>query len=50
MIAMYQRIGFPLKGRAGYETSAARAAGSAIFEEFRKTKRAPCTQATTVHR
>ena len=49
MIAMYRRIGFPLKGRAGYETSAARAAGTAIFEELRKTNRAPCTRATTVH-
>ena len=43
MIAMSRRIGFPLKGRAGYETSAARAAGTAIFEELQKSNRPPCT-------
>jgi hypothetical protein len=39
MIAMCRRIGFPLKGRAGCETSAARAAGTAIFEELQKSNR-----------
>jgi hypothetical protein len=43
MIAMARRIGFPLKGRPGYETSAARAAGDAIFEELQKSNRPPCT-------
>jgi hypothetical protein len=43
MIAMSRRIGFPLKGRPGYETSAARAAGNAIFEELQKSNRPPCT-------
>jgi hypothetical protein len=34
MIDLYRRIGFPLKGRSGYETSAARAAGSMVFDEL----------------
>ena len=47
MIALARRIGFPLKGRAGYETSAARAAGTAIFEELRQTNRAPARRPTS---
>ena len=38
MIEMYRRIGFPMKDRfgyrQGYETSAARAAGDAVFDEL----------------
>ena len=34
MIELYRRIGFPLKGRPGYETSAARAAGDAVLDEL----------------
>ncbi|HET6957876.1 MAG TPA: hypothetical protein VFI56_14880, partial [Vicinamibacterales bacterium] len=35
MLDMYRRIGFPLKGRSGYETSAARAAERAVLNELK---------------
>jgi hypothetical protein len=38
MIEMYRRIGVPLKGQPGYETSAARAAGDAVLDELTKKK------------
>jgi hypothetical protein len=38
MIELYRRIGVPLKGRPGYETSAARAAGDAVLDELTKKK------------
>ena len=34
MEAMYRKIGVPLSGRSGYETSAARAAGDAVLAEL----------------
>jgi hypothetical protein len=36
MIELYRRIGFPLKGQPGYETSAARAAGDSVLDELMK--------------
>ena len=36
MIELYRRIGFPLKGQPGYETSAARAAGDSVLDELTK--------------
>ena len=36
MIELYRRIGFPLKGQPGYETSAARAAGDSVLVELTK--------------
>ena len=38
MLELARRIGFPLKGRPGYETSAARAAGDAVLDELTKKK------------
>lgn len=38
MIELYRRIGFPLKGQPGYETSAARAAGDSVLDELTKKK------------
>jgi len=34
MLAMYSRIGVPLAGRSGYETSAAHAVQNAVFSEL----------------
>ena len=36
MVELYRRIGFPLKGQPGYETSAARAAGDSVLDELTK--------------
>jgi hypothetical protein len=36
MIELYRRIGFPLKGQPGFETSAARAAGDSVLDELTK--------------
>jgi hypothetical protein len=38
MIELYRRIGVPLKGQPGYETSAARAAGDAVLDELTKKR------------
>jgi hypothetical protein len=38
---LYRRIGVPLKGQPGYETSAARAAGDAVLDELTKKRVAP---------
>jgi hypothetical protein len=38
MDAMYRRIGTPLVGLKGYETSAARAAGDAVLNELSRTQ------------
>jgi hypothetical protein len=48
MTEMFRRIGFPLKGRSGYETSAARAAGAAVLRDMQTLKPSggdsrPCT-------
>jgi hypothetical protein len=41
MLAMYARIGWPLPGRQGYETSEAHAAQDAVFSELTKRPRRP---------
>jgi hypothetical protein len=41
MMELGKRIGFPMKGRSGYETSAARAAGDAVFDELEASNRIP---------
>jgi hypothetical protein len=41
MLELARRIGFPLKGRPGYETSAARAAGDAVLDELRSSRSIP---------
>jgi hypothetical protein len=38
MSEMFRRIGFPLKSRSGYETSAARAAGAAVLRDLHPPK------------
>jgi hypothetical protein len=38
MLNMYRRIGFPLRGRSGYETSAARAAERAVLSELQRQR------------
>jgi hypothetical protein len=39
MEAMYRKIGTPLKGQTGYETSAARAAGDAVLADLSASRR-----------
>ena len=39
MIEMSRRIGFPVESRLGYDTSAARAAGSAVLDEVQASHR-----------
>jgi hypothetical protein len=48
MLNVYRRIGFPLKGRSGYETSAARTAERAVLSELKPP--AACDRAETVIR
>lgn len=38
MTRMFRRIGFPLEGRSGFETSAARAAGAAVLNDLEASR------------